>query len=75
MISGKEAKAKRRLKMNDPYSHTRDAFMSNPVVSANDCTGITQHIPETGDEAEAYTDIYDVPVTALDHSSKHKKAR
>ncbi len=75
MISGKEAKAKRRLKMNDPYSHTKDAFMSNPVASANDCTGITQHIPETGSEAEAYTDIYDVPVTALDHSSKHKKAR
>ena len=75
MITGKEAKAKRREAMTDPHSRTKDAVLTNPVASANECTGITQHIPENGTEAAAYTDIYDVPVTALDHSSKHKKAR
>lgn len=75
MITGKEAKAKRRTTMIDPRSRTKDAFLANPTASANECTGITQRIPEDGAEAEAYTDIYNIPVTALDHSSKHKKAR
>lgn len=75
MMTGKEAKAKRTLKMSDPCRYSENAFMTNPVASVNDCTGITQHIPENGAEAEAYTDIYDVPVTALDKDSKHKKAR
>ena len=48
MITGKEAKAKRREAMTDPHSRTKDAFLTNPVASANECTGITQHIPENG---------------------------
>lgn len=75
MIPGKEAKAKRTIKMNDPCRYSRDALTSNPIACANECTGITQHIPENGTEAEAYTDIYDIPVTALNQASKHKKAR
>ena len=53
----------------------KDAFLSNPVASATDCTGITQKIPYTDEEAESYCDIADVPVTALDGAEKYKKAK
>ena len=49
--------------------YSKDAFLSNPVASATDCTGITH------EEAESYCDIADVPVTALDGAEKYKKAK
>lgn len=55
--------------------YSKDAFLSNPIASATDCTGITQKIPYTDEEAESYCDIADVPVTALDGAEKFKKAK
>ena len=55
--------------------YSKDAFLTNPVASATDCTGITQTIPETEAEAQSYCDIADVPITALDGSEKYKKAK
>lgn len=61
-------------KRND-LEYGRDAFLTNPIASANDCTGITQTVPETGAEAESYCDIADVPVTSLDGASRPHRAK
>lgn len=50
-----------------------NAYLSEPCVSATDCTGITQRIPENEYVANSYTDIYDVPVSAHDGAQCYKK--
>lgn len=55
--------------------YSKDAFLTNPIASATDCTGITQTIPETEEEAQSFCDIADIPVTSLDGSEKYKKAK
>lgn len=46
------------------YKYSEDAFLTNPVASATDCTGYVQRVPENSDEAESYEEIYDVPVSS-----------
>ena len=48
--------------------YSRDVFLTNPIASANECTGLTQTVPQTQEEAESYCDLADVPVTARDGS-------
>lgn len=55
--------------------YSKDAFLYNPVASATDCTGMTPHIPGDYDEANAYADMLDVPVTALDGTQAESEAR
>lgn len=55
--------------------YAEDALFRNSIASATDCTGITQTIPYTEDEAASYCDIADVPVTSLDGAEKYKKAK
>lgn len=59
----------------DAAKLAEEAMFTNPIASVNDCTGITQTIPQTGSQAESYCDIADVPVTSLDGASKYKKAK
>lgn len=42
------------------------AMFRNPCVSATECTGGVQRIPEDESGAEFYCDILDIPITALD---------
>lgn len=59
----------------DAAALAEEAMFSNPIASANDCTGITPTIPETEEEAMSYCDIADIPVTSLDGASKYKRAK
>lgn len=36
----------------------------NDVASFNECTGLTQFIPETEHEVESFRDMYDIPLSA-----------
>ncbi|MCY1713546.1 hypothetical protein [Caproiciproducens galactitolivorans] len=48
---------KRKLKLQDEDSF----FGSEGIVSSMDCTGLIQTPPANEEEADAYTDIYDIP--------------
>ena len=48
---------KRKLKLQDEDSF----FGSEGIVSSMDCTGLIQTPPASEEEADAYTDIYDIP--------------
>ena len=52
-----DKKNKRYLKLEDEDYY----FDSESVVSSTECTGLMQTPPISVDEAECYTDIYDVP--------------
>ena len=73
MINEKRYGKTRYYKKAADYS--KDAFMTNPIASMTDCTGITQRIPYTEEEAESYCEIADIPVTALDGSEEYNKAK
>lgn len=66
---------KRKNKMNDEIEYVKDAFLYNPVASATECTGYVQNIPDYEYEAEAYGDLQDVPVSALDGADATPPAR
>ncbi len=55
--------------------YSKDAFLTNPIASANDHTGMTPRIPDNFEEADAYADMLDVPVTALDGSEAMSQKR
>ena len=57
---------KKKKDPNNVVEYTKDVFMTNPVASMQDCTGITQTIPRTDDEAESIANLVNVPVTAHD---------
>ncbi|NLH02447.1 MAG: hypothetical protein GX488_11340 [Clostridiales bacterium] len=61
---------KRKLKLQDEDSF----FDSECVVSSMDCTGLIQTPPANEEEAEAYTDIYDIPkpVNAIPNGLQHE---
>ncbi len=40
-----------------------DAMLENPVVSSQECTGITQTVPDGEYEASSYRALYDLPVS------------
>lgn len=48
---------KRKLQLQDEDSF----FGSEGIVSSMDCTGLIQTPPTSEEEADAYTDIYDIP--------------
>lgn len=50
---------KRKLKLKD-----KDTFFEDEsVVSATECTGLVQTPPASVDEADSYSEIYDIPHT------------
>lgn len=53
--------------------HLRNVFYRTSAASANDCTGVTPIVPETGFEAESYFDIIDLPITSKDGIEVFKK--
>ncbi len=55
--------------------YAKDVFLTNPIVSATDVTGITPTLPQNESEAESYCSIADVPVTATDGSEAYHKAK
>ena len=57
---------KKKKDGNNVLEYTKDVFLENPVASMQECTGITQTIPRTDDEAESIANIVNVPVTAHD---------
>ncbi len=64
-----------KLNGQSAADYSRDVFLTNPIASANDCTGLTPSLPKTQGEAESYCDIADVPVTAKDGSEAHRRAK
>ncbi len=57
----KRSKKKREAREASDYS--RDAFLTTPVASPTEWTGLAVTVPETGAEAEALEETFDVPVT------------
>lgn len=55
--------------------YARDVFLTNPIASATDATGITPTLPQDESEAESYCSIADIPVTATDGSVAYYKAK
>ena len=45
-----------------PKSDNDKFFDSNIVVSSTECTGLMPPPPLSADEAESYTEIYDLPL-------------
>ena len=70
-----EIKKRKERYYKKATDYSENAFLTNPIASATDCTGITQNIPYTDEEAESYCDIADVPVTALDGAEAYKPAK
>ncbi|MDF2632338.1 MAG: hypothetical protein K0Q85_934 [Caproiciproducens sp.] len=63
---------KRKLQLQD-----EDSFFdaeSGSVVSTTDCTGLVQTPPESVDEVESYTKIYEVPLSKdkINHGLQHE---
>ncbi|HPE94660.1 MAG TPA: hypothetical protein PLT66_01145 [Bacillota bacterium] len=52
---------------------SKDAFLTNPVASVNECTGFVPTPPETQHEASAYSELADVPVTKNEKPNRRKK--
>ncbi len=57
---------RRYYKKKSAADYAEDAYLTNPIASATECTGLTPTVPEDGDEAASYCDIAEVPVTARD---------
>lgn len=68
-------KRKRVYKEPSADRFSSKAMFSNPVASANDCTGITPTIPETEEEAESYCNLADIPVTSRDGGQAFNRAK
>ena len=52
-----------------------NAFLTNPVASANDVTGYVQRLPKSADVAENYAELCDVPVSSRDGNSRAPDAK
>lgn len=48
---------------DDSTDYLKDAFMRNPVASANDCTGFVQRVPYNKYEAMSLESLSDAPVS------------
>ena len=68
-------KKKQEARKQSAADYSKDVFLTNPIASATDCTGLTPSIPDTENEAESYCAIADVPVTARDGSEAYYKAK
>lgn len=55
---------------DDSIDYIKDAFMKNPVASANDCTGFVQRVPYNKYEAAALESLSDTPVSYDDDIKK-----
>ncbi len=53
----------------------KDAFLHNPVASAQDCTGYAPNRNLTEAEAEGRADLCDVPATSADGGEAVPPAR
>ncbi len=53
---------KKKEVRNRPYS------VPNDVVSANECTGLTQFVPENDEQNASFEDIYDIPISDGKHA-------
>ena len=53
-------------KKQDATEYSRDAFIDNPVASANDCTGYSQRSRMDAEEAQSLADLMDVTVKGKD---------
>lgn len=68
-------KRKRMYKAPPADKFASEAMFSNPVASANECTGMTPTVPLTEDEATSYCNLLDVPVTSRDGGAAYKRAK
>ncbi|MGN1095176.1 MAG: hypothetical protein ACI4QR_02185 [Eubacteriales bacterium] len=59
----------------DPAKLAQKAMFENPCASVNDCTGAVPRIPDSEEAADSYSEICDIPVTALDGSEAYEQAR
>jgi hypothetical protein len=57
----------------DPIELSGKAFLTNPVASAQDCTGIAQRVPSDAYEAHGIAEIAHIPVTAMDETAEDKE--
>lgn len=50
-----------------------DAFLTNPVASACDCTGIAVTVPMDAYEARSVANLAHIPVTALEETDEDRE--
>lgn len=53
----------KKTKTSKDLKHLEDAMLSNPVSSANDCTGFVNTLPENNETADALSDLLNVPTS------------
>lgn len=60
----------KKLKIR-PKSDINKIYDPDIVVSATDSTGLIPTPPQSEDEAESYTEIYDIPQPQVKNKGKH----
>ncbi|MBQ3101041.1 MAG: hypothetical protein IJC50_08635 [Clostridia bacterium] len=64
-----------KKKKRTASDYSKDAFLTNPVVSVNEHTGMTPRVPADFEEANSLADMLDVPVTSDDESEAMSQKR
>ena len=59
-MSNRSGKRREKIEAAD---YSGDAFLTTPAASPTEWTGLAVTVPETGAEAKALEDTFDVPVT------------
>ena len=66
-------KKNKRLAARDENGERSSAYFFENTASANEFTGMTPTVPQTGEDAESYLDMLGVPVTSAGGASKRKR--
>lgn len=60
---------------HDPLADLDDFLDSDSIPSSMECTGLIPTPPKSEAEAEAYTEIYDIPKPENDHENGIQSAK
>ncbi|MBR5313799.1 MAG: hypothetical protein IKU45_00105, partial [Clostridia bacterium] len=55
---------------NKNTKHLEDAMFKNRIASSTDCTGYMVTLPESNEEAENISDMFNVPTSKRTHKKK-----
>ena len=72
----KDKKKKKENKYDPDIIIDQDEYLNetNNVASAAECTGIAPTKVKSKNEAESYTDIYDIPINSTKKQKKKSKS-
>ena len=57
---------------NKKYGIKRPYALPTDVASSTECTGLTQFVPEDGEQSESIKDIYDIPMNDIKQTADAK---